>query len=47
MRALSALQSGEFSEHLLTQSLCDEKHCKFYVYWVRCIELLAACADVA
>ena len=39
MLALSTLR---FSEHLLTRSLCDEKHCKFYVYSVRCIELLSA-----
>ncbi len=34
MLEMSDLQIGEFGEHLLTRSLCDEKHCKFYVYSV-------------
>ena len=35
MRDMSELQIGEFGEYLLTRSLCDEKHCKFYVYGVK------------
>ena len=35
MLEMSDLQIGEFGEYLLTRSLCDEKHCKFYLYWVK------------
>ena len=45
MLALSTLQIGECDERLLTRSLCDEKHCKFYVYWVSCIERRSAYGD--
>jgi len=35
MLEMSDLQIDEFGEYLLTRSLCDEKHRKFYVYWVK------------
>jgi integron integrase len=35
MLEMSDLQIDEFGEYLLTRSLCDEKHRKFYLHWVR------------
>jgi len=35
MLEMSDLQIDEFGEYLLTRSLCDEKHAKFYLYWVK------------
>jgi len=32
---MSDLQIDEFGEYLLTRSLCDEKHQKFYLLWVK------------
>jgi len=35
MLGMSDLQIDEFGEYLVTRSLCDEQHQRFYLYWVK------------